>query len=336
VDSPAACAWIRESKTENTMSHLMSWPSQKRISLDSVHVLPGGKLKVACWGMCPGLEFIATTDSDWSNDVAGLTFNEANKDQYVLGSKLTDKQCKVTDLPSTTSSVAAKEFQFFGESTTARIILKMGTAVWDWMRVHISKNVPEAVSDRKVINGALNVEVLWAVPQGVGFNFLPHSLTVTRLILGKHGLKLNLNPGSAYDSTRYISGFDDGVVCSYQSWGNLDKLANKIKENPKYRKDALMVVMANAREESVQNADNHKKLTGVTVSQYKQVNPFIVLNVHTPSVDGATLLHEMGHAAGFCDHSDKSNHFMSYGTMRNTFTSGQVESFGKGFFWAAN
>jgi hypothetical protein len=314
----------------------MSWPSQKRISLDSVHVRPGGKIKVACWGMCPGLEFIATTDSDWSNDVATLNYKEENKNQYVLGTKLTDKQCKVTDLACALPNVVAKEFQFFEQSTTARIILKMGSAVWDWMRIHITKNVPEVIAKHAVTSGALNVEVLWSVPQGVGFNFLPHSMTVTQLILGKHGLKLNLNPGTSYDSTRYIGGFDDGVICSYNSWGNLDKLANKLKESPRYRKDALMVVMANAREESMQNADNHKKLTGVTVSQYKQVNPFVVLNVHTPAVDGATLLHEMGHAAGFCDHSQTASHFMSYGTMRNEVTGGHIDDFRKSFFWSSN
>jgi hypothetical protein len=138
----------------------MSWPSQKRISLDSVQVLPGGKIKVACWGMCPGLEFIATTDADWSNDVASYTYNEDNKNQYVLGTKLTDKQCKVTDLPCALPSVAAKEFQFFGESTTARIILKMGTAVWDWMRVHMTQNTPDAIANHAMASGTLNVEIL--------------------------------------------------------------------------------------------------------------------------------------------------------------------------------
>jgi hypothetical protein len=197
------------------MSHLMSWPSQKRISLDSVKVLPGGKIKVACWGMCPGLEFIATTDADWSNDVATLNYKEENKDQYVLGTKLTDKQCKVTDLPCTVANVVAKEFQFFGESTTARIILKMGTSVWDWMRVYVTKNAPPATEKPTIINANVNVEVLWSVPQGVGFNLLPHAMTVTDLILAKHGLKLKLNPGTAYDSTRFIGGFEDGVICSW-------------------------------------------------------------------------------------------------------------------------
>jgi hypothetical protein len=314
----------------------MSWPSQKRISLDSVKVLPGGKIKVACWGMCPGLEFIVTTDADWSNDVATLTYKEENKDQYILGTKLNDKQCKVKDLPCTVANVVAKEFQFFEESTSARIILKMGSAVWDWMRVYVTKNVPAAIANPTVASGNINVEVLWAVPQGVGFNFLPHSTTVTDLILAKHGLKLKLNPGTAYDSTRFLGGFEDGVICSYASWGNLDKLANKIKESPRYRKDALMVVMANAREESVQNGDNHKKLNGVTVSQFKAVNPFVVLNVHTPAVDGATLLHEMGHAAGFCDHSQTASHFMSYGTMRNEVNGGHIQDFVKSFFWSKN
>lgn len=237
----------------------MSWPSQKRISLDSVQVLPGGKIKVACWGMCPGLEFIATTDADWSNDVASYTYNEDNKNQYVLGTKLTDKQCKVTDLPCALPNVAAREFQFFGESTTARIILKMGTAVWDWMRVHITKNTPDAIANHAMASGTLNVEILWAVPQGVGFNFLPHSLTVTELILAKHGMNLKVNPGTAYDATRYISGFDDGVICSYEKWGNLERLANELKKNPRYRSNALMVVMANAREESIQNGNNQRR-----------------------------------------------------------------------------
>lgn len=77
-------------------------------------------------------------------------------------------------------------------------------------------------------------------------------------------------------------------------------------------------------------------MTGVTVSQFQQVNPFVVLNVHTPAVDGATLLHEMGHAAGFCDHSQVTSHFMSYGTMRNEVTAGHITNFSKAFFRSPN
>ncbi len=142
----------------------MNWPSQKRSSLESIHVKPNGKIQVACWGMCPGLEFIATDDLDWQFDIASGTYREEDKAKYTLGTKLTAAQCKVTDLPCTLPNVAVKQFQFTA-SGQYRIVLRMGSAIWDWMRVYVMQQAPESVSDKAVTDGALKVEVLWAVPQ---------------------------------------------------------------------------------------------------------------------------------------------------------------------------
>jgi hypothetical protein len=323
-------------ETEN-MSHLMNWPDQKRMSLESVHVLPGGKIRIACWGMCPGLEFIATTDDDWG---AAIDSNQTitDKEKFSLGTKLTEKQCKVTDIPCKTANVAVKEFQFFdvGHTMTARIVLKMGSAVWDWMRVHVKINVPAEISNRETGTGTLKVEVMWAVPDGVGINSLPHATTVARLILAKHGMGLQVGPSLSWNPANYIRGFEDGVIASFHNWGNIGKLAAKLPPKP----DSVIVVMCNLRDEPIQNNGNHKKVTGATFNldgsaDNTQKKRFIVLNVHAASVDGATLIHEMGHAAGFCCkdsvHSDDSSHFMSYGTMRNE-AAGSIGKFQEAFF----
>lgn len=316
------------------MAHLMNWPGQKKLSLESVHVTPNGNLQVACWGMCPGLEFIATDDLDWQFDIASGTFREEEKAKYTLGTPLSAAQCKVTDIPCKVPNTVVKQFQF-KESGQYRIVLRMGGGLWDWMRVYVKNNVPEVITDKEITDGALNVEILWAVPQGYGINYLPHATTVAGILLQQHGLKLNLSPSPAYNSGRILSGFESGIVCTYGQDGNLNKVADALKTSPHYRKDALMVIMANARETKDPGYDKNR-LAGVTVSQYTQVKPFVVLNLNVAAVDGSTLLHEMGHAAGFCDHESPGSHFMSYGALRNEVTKGHVRNFRNSFFWSSN
>jgi hypothetical protein len=315
------------------MSHLMSWPTRKRLSLESVHVLPQGKLDVACWGMCPGLEFVATDDLDQEFDIAAGTYRDEEKSKYTLGTKLTDAQCKVTDLPCTDPTVAAKRFQF-KDTGNFRIALRMGGHVWDWMRVYVAQSAPDSIANKAVTDGALNVDIVWAAKEGFGLNTLPHTVTVARLLLEKHGLKLNVNPGTGYNASRYLPGFESGIVCTYGTGGNLEKVADSLKAKSLSRSGALTVIMANARETADASQDSGR-LAGATVSQYKQVNPFVVLNLNTGSVDGATLLHEMGHAAGFCTHAKGAPaHFMSYGAMRNEITKEHVANFRNSFFWS--
>jgi hypothetical protein len=246
----------------------------------------------------------------------------------------------VTNLPSAQSTIAVKEFQFFdvGYTMTARIILKMGSAVWDWVRVHVKVNKPEEVANVDTLSGKLKVKVLHAVPLGHGVNPLPHAETVTRLILGRHGLGLEVN-----NTGKLVPGFEDGVIASFESWGNLNRLAEKLL--PHQEDNSLLVVMANLRDEAFQNGDNHKKVTGVTSDMpnpdpNKPKKRFVVLNANVASVDGATLIHEMGHAANFCDHATKSihsttnSHFMSYGTMRNETPKGTIQKFAQAFFYS--
>lgn len=66
------------------------------------------------------------------------------------------------------------------------------------------------------------------------------------------------------------------------------------------------------------------------------MRPFVVLNLTVAAVDGFTMLHEMEHAAGFCDHESPGSHFMSYGPLRNEVTKGHIRNFRNSFFWSAN
>ncbi|BDC49045.1 hypothetical protein F183_A13610 [Bryobacterales bacterium F-183] len=305
----------------------MTWPARKRLSLESVHVTPNGTLQVACWGVGAGLEFHATDDADWSFDIQAGTYNDANKQNYVLGTKLTDTQCKITDVPCDDKVVAVKKFQF-KEPGQYRIVLKMGAAIWDWMRVYVMQKAPDSIADKKVTTGTINVDFVWAVKENVGINYLPHTLQVTELLLAKYGMKFNAQY-TKNTPTRYLPGFEDGIICRYDDYGNLQKVHDQAKAKGFFSGKALTVVMGNAREVPAA-ADDTKRLAGCTVSKYE--NKFVVLNVNAVSVDGATLLHEIGHAAGFCSHESAGSHFMSYGTMRNEVTKGNITDFEKAFF----
>lgn len=316
------------------MSHLVRVADDKRISLETVHVRPNVPLTVGVWGMVNGLELVPTLDSNWDDSKVKKDIVSA---EAALGQIAPPALCQSSVVPAPAKKdYYAKQFTF-PKSGNFRIELRMGIHVWDWMRVACSPAVPKAHADLNAKGtGTLNLHIVWAIAKAPGTNPLPHYVTVAGLLLEKHGFKLSITPGTAYYDSPRIQGFEDGVVCQ-KDYGNLQGLAAALKSNPVYAQGKkLVVVMANARE-TIEAWKDDGRLTGQAVMQDVTggAPPFIVLNVNSRSVDGATLVHEMGHAAGFCDHSSTQAHVMSYGPRRNQLPKRHITDFEKGFFRTA-
>jgi hypothetical protein len=316
------------------MSHLVRVADDKRISLETVHVRPNVPLTVGVWGMVNGLELVPTLDSAWDESKVK---REATSAEAALGQVAPANLCRTNVVPAPPKKdYYVKQFTF-PKSGNFRIELRMGIHVWDWMRVACSPTVPgEHANLGAKGSGVLNLHVIWATDKAPAANPLPHYITVASLLLEKHGFKLSITPGSAYYDSPRIRGFEAGVVCQ-KDYGNMQGLAAALKNNPVYAAGKkLVVVMANARE-TIEAWKDDGRLTGQAVMQDVTGGnpPFIILNVNSRSVDGATLVHEMGHAAGFCEHSSAQAHVMSYGPRRNQLPKRHITDFQNAFFRTA-
>jgi hypothetical protein len=313
------------------MSHLVSVPDDKRVSLDTVHLRPNQPFKVGVWGMTSALQLVATKDSKWDKEVL-----KATKDLRLAGAGevVGPPTCKTAPLPIPPGKkdYAASQFSFATEGDY-RIELRNGINVWDWLRISCSVKAPDKDIKAKG-SGTLNVHVVWATASAPQPDPLPHYITVARLLFEKHGFKLSITPATPTFSEPRIKGFEKGVVCE-KNFGNVQGLATEVAKLPQYSAGkSVVVVMANARE-TIEEYKDDGSLAGQTVTSAEfgiSGKPFIILNANCRSLDGATLAHEMGHAAGFCDHSGVTSHVMSYGPRRNQFPSGRIQDLQNAFF----
>ena len=315
------------------MAHLVSVPDDKRISLDTVFLRPNQPLKVGVWGMASDLKLVATKDNGWDDDVLKQT-----KDLRLAGAGevLGAPLCKAAPLtiPPGKKDYAASQFTFAAKGTY-RIELRNGINVWDWLRVSCDVKPPETIADNKTKgSGTLNVHVVWATAGPPHPDPLPHYITVARLLFEKHGFQLAITPITPTFSEPRIKGYEKGVVCE-KNYGNVQGLAAEVAKLPQYSSGkSVVVVMANARQ-TIEEYQDDGSLAGQTVTSQEfgiSGNPFIILNANNRALDGATLAHEMGHAAGFCDHSGVTSHVMSYGPRRNELPSGRIQDLDKAFF----
>jgi hypothetical protein len=232
-----------------------------------------------------------------------------------------------------------KSNSFFRAEGYFRIDLRMGNVNWDWLRIRCAKKVPASVNELNVQgSGTLYIEVLWTrePPRN---HPLDHYVINARSVLQRYGYRLVVSPGTAFVASRLID-FASDIVCSPA--GNLDVLNKIVTARREYlRKTALVVVLGAARQHTDADLDPNALLGKMIGREYGVFgNPYVVINFKKTSADGMTLLHEMGHAAGFHGHEDDegrrtavSHHrIMSYGPRRNTLTAEQVENFNKAFF----
>ena len=318
------------------MAHLVSVPDDKRVSLDTVFVRPNQPFKVGVWGMAGDLKLVATKDNGWDKDVLKQT-----KDLRLAGAGevVGAPLCKMAPLPVPPGKrdYAASQFTFATKGDY-RIELRNGINVWDWMRISCDVAPPAALADvKKKGSGTLNVHVVWATGGAPQPDPLPHYITVARLLFAKYGFQLSITPATPIFSEPRIKGFENGVVVE-KSFGNVQGLAAQVAKLPQYSSGkSVVVVMANARQ-TIEAWQDDGSLAGQTVTSQEygiSGNPFIILNANNRSLDGATLAHEMGHAAGFCDHSGVTSHVMSYGPRRNQLPAGRIQDLEKAFFRSA-
>ena len=316
------------------MSHLVRVTDEKRVSLETIYVPPRTPFKVGVWGMTNDLKLVACKDGtfDQAKITAGASLQEAARTEIVEGTA-----CQAAVLPPPPNKqLFVKQFTFTKEDFF-RIELRNGIHVWDWIRVQCASKKPDNLKAPQAKgSGKLNVHVVWATREKPALNFLPHYITVASLLLEKHGYKLNVT-GSSWSFESQLAHFaDNGIICQ-DDFGNLDLLAKTMSKVPAYATgDKLLVVMGRARQ-TLQDYGPDKSLAGQTVTAKQGASKnFIVLNVDNASLDGATLVHEMGHAAGFCDHNfGDHKSVMSYGARRNTFEKGRIEDFNRAFFRTA-
>jgi hypothetical protein len=105
------------------------------------------------------------------------------------------------------------------------------------------------------------------------------------------------------------------------------------------RGDKLYVIVGPARQMESVSADPGN-LAGQTVEKAQGAlgKPYVVINLDNPSSDGATMLHEMCHAAGYHHGDDEGKqdkddkNVMSYGARRNLVHNDRISDLQKAFF----
>ena len=282
--------------------------------------------------MTSDLKLVATKDTNWDDKVLKET-----KDLRLAGTGevIGAPVCKTAPLPNPPGKkdYAASQFSFANEGSY-RIELRNGINVWDWLRIACYVKPPNGIADINTKgSGTLNVHIVWATA-GSASGPLPHYITVATLLFEKHGFKLSITPTTPTFSEPRIRDYEKGVVCD-KNFGNVQGLAAEVAKLPQYSSGkSVVVVMANARQ-TIEEYKDDGSLAGQTVTSQDfsiSGNPFIILNANCRSLDGATLAHEMGHAAGFCDHSGETSHVMSYGPRRNGLPAGRIQDLQKAFF----
>jgi hypothetical protein len=318
------------------MAHLVRVPDDQRISLDTIQLPPNQPLKVGVWGMTGDLKLVATRDSDWDKKVL-----ETTKDLRLVGQGqiIGSPVCRTAPLPIPPGKkdYAASQFTFTSEGSY-RIELRSGIDVWDWLRVACSTKPPVAMGENTAKgSGSLNVHIVWATAGAPHPDPLPHYLVVAKLLFAKHGFELSVTPTTPTYTEPRIKGFEKGVVCD-KNFGNVQGLAAEVAKLPEYSEGKrVVVVMANARQ-TIEDYKDDGTLAGQTVTAKEYAisgKPFVILNAGCRSLDGATLAHQIGHAAGFCDHSTVGSHVMSYGPRRNEIPAGRIQDLEKAFFRSA-
>jgi hypothetical protein len=314
TDSTNGFRLIEWKEQQKKMSHIVKMPKGDRVSLETHYVLPGQPLLLGIALYTQGLKLVALAEDG--------------------------SVCQTCDIvPDRTSKPALPVFKLtFKGRASFRVELRMGDAMWDWMRVDTTKVPKDAADYSAKGTGKVKVEVVWT-KQPASKNPMPHYKTVAEMMLKTHGYKLDIK-GFEYSDTRKLN-FGDIIVGVGGDNGNLGGLSQALSSQMAdyNRGDKLYVVVGPAR----QNADQTKdpgNLAGQTVEKAQGATgkPYVVINVDNPSSDGATLLHEMCHAAGY-HHGDKNGvedkdekNVMSYGTRRNLVHKDHIEDLQKAFF----
>lgn len=296
------------------MSHFVKVPGEKRVSLETLQVAPGSPLTLGVWGWKDdlGLSVVALNESGQTTDFCTIKMPVgAPKDRRVLT---------------------------FSKEGTYRIELKQGESMWDWLRVAATKNAANSADYKATGSGTLGLEVFW-VGNGGSQKPMTHYITVATLLAERHGFKLDIK-GGEYSEPRKLKMSRAIVTGVGDDNGNLGVLSAELKEKIEYTKGDRLVVIVGSARQMEDEAKDPKNLNGMCIeSKHGAVGkPYLLINGDRTSADGATLFHEMCHAAGY-HHGDKEavedndpKNVMSYGERRNLVHKDRIETLKNAFF----
>lgn len=249
-------------------------PKEDRVSLQTLLAKPNQPITLGIALYAPGLKLVAFAE-----------------DGTVCGS------CTITEVKTNKPNFSVSTLSFKGVSTF-RVELRMGDAMWDWLRVDTKTAGKDSSTFAATGTGKVKVEVLWT--KEPGNNPMTHYKTVAEMMLKTHGYKLDIK-GDKFDQSRLLK-FGDIITGVSGDNGNLGGLSQALAQQKAdyLRGDKLYVIVGRARQMENESADP-ANLAGQSVEKAQGAlgKPYVVINMDISSSDGATLLHEMCHAAGY-------------------------------------
>src|SRR5262245_3319645 len=139
------------------MSHIVRMPKEDRVSLQTLNARPNQPITLGIALFVPGLKLVALAE-----------------DGSVCGS------CTITEVKTTKPNFAVNTLSFKGVGTF-RVELRMGDAMWDWLRVDTKTAGKDASTYAATGTGKVKVEVLWT--KEPGRNPMTHYKTVAEMML---------------------------------------------------------------------------------------------------------------------------------------------------------
>lgn len=250
------------------MAHFEKFAPRTRISVSTVMMQPGQSLELFVWGWVEGLA-IRSTDESVVKVSKALT---------------KDGRCAI-------QAVSPHKLQ------VPKIELVMaGQAVWDYFEVSVLKGALPPGFDQQqnyVHPGSRRVQVAAFWSKNAAPNTFARSAEISRLILARHGLKLEVTPGSQ-PSGNHVLPFDEVVKFG----GQIETLREQVEATglAANRLIAINVPCADKLDGAVD--DNSTPFGWQFPASGRWAKPFVVINSAKWSGAGVTLLHEIGHAAG--------------------------------------
>lgn len=246
------------------MAHFESASPRKRISVSTVFLQPKQTIELAVSGYIAGLSVRSTDDT-------------VVKVSTPLGS---NGRCAITAVDVNKLEVPRIE------------LVMSGGAVWDYFEASaISGPLPAGWQEINDYvhpgNRTVMVTTFWA--RNANPNVLGHAATVARLILGQHGLNLQITPG-VQPSAQHTIPFDKEI-------STLDdvKAIREQAASTGLTSDNRLVVIAVRYSDMVQGTPSPYGQTFLGFGRF--VRPFVFINSAKISPTAVTLLHEIGHAA---------------------------------------
>ncbi len=228
---------------------------------------PGETLDLCVWG--------------WVN---GLSVRTSDESAVKVSKQLSaDGRCAITAVAAHKSQVPMVE------------LAMEGSGVWDYFEASVSTGAsPPGFSEQQdyVHPGKQKVRVVAFWSKNASPNTFSRSIEIARLILGRHGLSLEVRPGTM-PAAPHILPFNNVV----EAGGDIETLRDQVEATGLAQGNALVAIIAPVAN-ILSGGGDEKSAFGWKFPAGKWAREFVVINSAKSSRPGVTLLHEIGHAAG--------------------------------------